>query len=54
MAQNFDYENGYIYYYVKYTGDNSNEGYYLNRLNLKDKTSELVGVRLSKHIASEN
>lgn len=52
MSQNFDFENGYIYYYIKYTGDNSEEGYYLNRLNLKDKTTELVGELLNKHIVA--
>lgn len=53
MAQNFDYETSYIYYYVKYTGDNSDEGYYLNRLNLRDNTTELVGELLTKHKATK-
>lgn len=53
MKQNFDFDNNYVYYYVKYTGDDSVEGYYLNRLNLKDKTTELVGKLLDKHIKTE-
>ncbi len=53
MAQNFDYETRYIYYYVKYTGENDQSGYYLNRLNMSDKSTELVGKLLDKHTKSE-
>ena len=50
MDSKFDYENGYAYYYVKYTGDEKT-GYYLNRvyLNAQEKETELVGVVLSEH-----
>lgn len=54
MAQNFDFETRYIYYYAKYTGNNDESGYYLNRLNLSDKTTELVGKLLDKHAKTEN
>ena len=51
MNSNFDYEAGYIYYYVSYTGGNDTTGYYLNRtyINQAEKESELVGVLLEKH-----
>lgn len=43
---NFDYESGYVYYFVKYTGNDSKEAYYLNRLELSsDAESEFVGVK---------
>lgn len=55
MNSNFDYENGYIYYYVEYTGEDGSVGYYLNRtyINQEDKESELVGKMLEKHISKE-
>lgn len=51
INSNFDIENGYVYYNVKYSGDSS-DGYYLNRtyLNSANHETELVGVLLSKHI----
>ncbi|MBE5746303.1 MAG: hypothetical protein E7359_03345 [Clostridiales bacterium] len=55
MKVNFDYENGYIYYYVKYTGSSDASGYYLNRtyINQQDKETELVGVLLKEHNIQE-
>ena len=55
MNSNFDIENGYVYYYVKYTGENEETEYYLNRLYLNDseKESEFLGVMLEKHIKAE-
>lgn len=54
MKTNFDYNSGYAYYYVKYTGDNNEEGYYLNRVYLsgENKETEFIGELLSKHIKS--
>lgn len=55
MNVNFDYETGYVYYYVSYTGENDNVGYYLNRTYIEqtEKESELVGVVLNEHISVE-
>ena len=56
MTVNFDYDNGYIYYYVKYTGNDEDAGYYLNRtyVNQTEKETELVGIMLEKHIKTVN
>lgn len=51
MNSNFDIETGYIYYYVSYTGENEEVGYYLNRtyINQVEKESEFLGEKLSIH-----
>ena len=56
ISVNFDYETGYIYYYVSYVGDDDSTGYYLNRtyINQTEKENELVGVMLDEHIKTED
>lgn len=53
VTQNFDYEAGYIYTYVKYTG-NEESGYYLVRFDLLQPNldCELVGSVLDIHKAN--
>ena len=65
----FDFtEEGYIYYFATYTGDNDESGVYLNRVDLSQKIEpeegeeendlgykiELVGVLDENHIATED
>ena len=51
-GRNFAVNGNYAYFYVKYTGDDDQSGYYLNRvkISVENGIAELVGVLESKHI----